>query len=281
MLDNDEFFWETRQKAIEALEDVLPTKDEFDKHTQWYSQKPDERLLADETQVYAFLPSKNEYGQDSLIPHLIAERAFLASCSSSWGWGLRRYPNCPVSYMDIKNIVPSGACDPFEEWTHAELRDGILRTKKRIETGIPQSAGIFGIVVIDLYAAYGDGWQITDEFFRRLKVFREHTWSHRFNQRGYQVVSRVDDHVVLILPPEPHQYDKYLLASLKELNKAVGGITLGVSVSNLYFWRPKEIFSEAVNRLWLQMRNLPCGGVVLDGIDGAKVAGRIGLGTSL
>lgn len=280
--EDEEFVWEERDKALEALKDVLPTKEEFEQYVKdTYGFKPTERLMADESQVYALINGKTRYGRESLVPFLIAERFFAASCSSCWGWGLRRYPNCQVDESALRGAEPGGMCDPFDEWTHDELRHGIELAKKRVETGFPQPAARFGIIVMDLHAAYGGGWQITDEFFRRLEVFREETSGCHFNQRGYEVLRRHDDHAVLILPDKPHDYDKYLLDHLKELHRDAGGICLGVSVGDVYFWKPDEIFSEAINRLWLEMKNMPSGGIYLDGVEGAKVAGRIGLGDRL
>lgn len=276
----EEFAWETRDKAIEELKDLLPTMAEVEKETEWWSKKPDSQLLADESQVIALLKCKGPYGGNTIAPFLIAERMFMASCSSSWSSGLHRYPNCQLNWHDIHDTAPSGQCDPFEEWEISDLHRGLELAHKRIETGRPQPAGEFGFIIIDLYAAYGGGWQLTGEFWDRLALFRKMTSDCHLNQNGYEIVRQHDDHAVMILPPEANKYDQYLLKSLQELHEKVG-ICLGFSQGLLYYLNEREIFSEAINRLWLEMKNLPSGGAFRDSAGGHRLAKRIGLSGNL
>lgn len=267
-----DFDGEHHENAYDFCKDLIPTQNDF--RANMFGHKPRSPIIADESSIYAFLACKNEYGSDTIAPYLIYRRAFSASCSSCWSWGMGHYPACPAT-ADTDQVCLGGACDIFEEVKPEEIRAGIMLAQKRIKTGMPVSCGDIPVILLDMYGAYENGFKLTDSFFRKLAVFRKAAASCHLNQVGYQIISRADDHALMMLPTDPDTYDKYVLGALVELHEKIS-VVVGLACGSFYYWREDEIYSEAKNKLWASMKNLPSGTIYID-VSGVELSKRIGV----
>jgi hypothetical protein len=198
---------------------------------------------------------------------LLFERSFMASCSSCWSSGCYRIPAVKLDSADYET---SGMCDTFEDLADALddrleefLKNALNKCTQRNEKQIISSAGSFIVVNIDLFNVFESGYKVDINSLKRLEIFHNMASNHSLNQAGYQVISQNNDNIIMIA--ENGEYLQYLSDSLKDLNKEVGGITVGMASGEIYYLTPTNIISEAINKNWLNMRKpLKSGDIILD-----------------
>lgn len=265
-----EFDTEAHEKAYDTVKDLLPSNSEIWEYFKWRCNPPRSPIMVTEESVYVLL----EDNDHNIAPYEVLRRAFIASCSSCWSAGLHRHTGIKVSLDDMK-VGLCGPCDPFEEITPTEIRTAITKTIARIQTGIPQPAGRFGIIVIELYDSYINGVMVTPEFFMRLSKFRKYGSSCRLNQAKYGIAQAHDNHLIMLLEGNQNKYDQYVLNNLRTLNNELK-IVVGLGIGDVYYWSKHEIYSSTINDIWHMMKACSPEQVVL-GPDGSIVADRLGL----
>jgi hypothetical protein len=265
------------EDAMIAVHDLLPSFAECQEALNRYNFSQDERieprLLAETDAVYAKLKHEDQYGMERISWFQVAKRSFRASNSSSWCWSLVRSPGCKMP-SNYSPDTDTGQSDTYEEIGKAAIRKGVKNALSFIKTGSPAKAGRFGIVLLKINDSHHVNGQYPKDYYQKLTKFRQEVKGCHFNQREYQAETIRDDYAVLIVNAKPNEYDKYLLDSIRNLHAEVP-LTVGFSEGDLYYYGHEDIFSDAIARLKVQVQNQPPGTIIMDGLDGARLADRI------
>jgi len=212
-------------------------------------------LLLDEY-LAPFSPSKEDNSRikvdcnrviAELSPHdwwLITERAFLASCSSSWGWGVKRHPAVKISPNIYEDGI--GQSDPLEELGKEFIVEGLKKAIEAKNSGTPQVAAELAVIVVELYNTYTDGWGVDETVIKRLRAFREKARSYQFCQTGYTTQQCQDNHAIVLADPKAVvDFFKYTHSDM---------YCYGVAQGPIYYVDQDTIVGDPINQIWHAMR---------------------------
>ena len=175
---------------------------------------------------------------------------------------------------DYSPDTDTGQSDTYEEIGKTAIRKGVENALSFIKTGCPAKAGRFGIILLKINDSHHVNGQYPKDYYQKLTKFRNEVEDCHFNQKEYRTEVIKDDYAVLITNVKPNEYDKYLLEPIRDLHSNVP-LTIGFSEGDLYYYGPDDIFSDAIARLKVQVQHQPPGTIILDGLDGARLADRI------
>jgi len=252
------FNWET---AREMLADHL-----------YMSKTGDSRpaIHCDENRVVAAISGRPYWagGKEVRREYLVYERTFLASCSSSWSWGLERFPAYP---WEGEVLHLCGQSDILEEAGFDTILEGIRRAKlrdSREKHALPAIQCY--VVTLDFPGMFEDNLKVTPDTMVSFSLTQKVIKS--FNQPGYAAVCPIGTTVIILA--EEGTYMQYLRDRLvKYLSKGYAvdkyptpskDVVCAISYGDVYYGLDRRLIGEPINRNWYHLQNAYPGTIRID-----------------
>jgi len=220
-----------------------------------HSDFENKSIFGDESKIIALIPDGEHWSQ----PYVIFERSFTASCSSSWGWGLTRFPTYP---WKGGFVWPGGPADILHEIGYDKVAEGIDRAKNRMadEANVQPAIQCY-VVTINFPGLFPNKLKVDNTVMVRLEDLHQLAKGPKLNQKGYQVVDIVGNSIIMIA--EDGNYMQYLRDNLVKLGNNAGAV-VAIAYGDVYYGQNGRPVGEPINRTWFHTHHKYPGKLVID-----------------